>query len=371
MIEELEMEKGFQMIDYIHDGPTAVRATLGGNGSAIRSLTQEVRGQGLDRIVICGLGSSYTAAMMAGPVFANHCPLETFIMPATEMAYYEARLFNERTLVVVVSRSGERGVVVDVLTQALERGAMGVAITGVADSLLAQNSSFTLLTREGEERAFPKTKSVIATAGLLMYLGLSLASPDDHEAAYRLETLQSLPEALERTIRAIEPEIKALISFIGKHEFAAVAGTASNYGVALEAAVKIQEAAYIFTRGDSTAGLLHGPIGALNEKSLVIPLVMESDLALSRQVVQLSRKLGADCLCIHPPDLELEDICNSCLKIPNSVDPLLAALVYLPPIQLITYYWALERNLNPDEPEAMRSILDAILPPGREEPELR
>jgi glucosamine 6-phosphate synthetase-like amidotransferase/phosphosugar isomerase protein len=50
---------------------------------------------------------------------------------------------------------------------------------------------------------------------------------------------------------------------------------------------------------------------------------------------------------------------------------LLAGLFYLPPLQLLTYYWTLAKGLNPDAPSAMRDVLDAILPPGREEPELR
>jgi glucosamine 6-phosphate synthetase-like amidotransferase/phosphosugar isomerase protein len=59
------------------------------------------------------------------------------------------------------------------------------------------------------------------------------------------------------------------------------------------------------------------------------------------------------------------------LTLPDRVDPMLTALYYLPVLQMMTYYWALAKGLNPDVPDSMRDILDAILPEGREEPELR
>jgi glucosamine 6-phosphate synthetase-like amidotransferase/phosphosugar isomerase protein len=59
------------------------------------------------------------------------------------------------------------------------------------------------------------------------------------------------------------------------------------------------------------------------------------------------------------------------VRLPVAVDPYLSALVYLPPIQLLAYYWTVARKMNPDAPTSMRAILDAILPPGRQEPELR
>ena len=78
-------------------------------------------------------------------------------MSAPELGYYAPRLVDVQTLVVVVSRSGERGAVVNALADSLQRGAFGVAVTGVADSLLAQTAQLTLLTAEGPEITFPKT----------------------------------------------------------------------------------------------------------------------------------------------------------------------------------------------------------------------
>jgi len=359
------------MIKYIHEGPDALSRTLEANRAAVGTLSERVRETGLLRILVTGVGSSYTAATMALPTFRYHCALPTYVMPASEFPYYVSRLVDKRSLVIAVSRSGERGAVVDALSEAVRRGALGVGVTGAADSLLARKSQVALVTAEGAEITFPKTKSVIAGAGLLMAVGLALANPEDTEAAARLEQLQVMPAQIKRTLEATEPRVKALLPTIGTHAHAVFVGTGSNFGVAIEAAMKVQEAAYITTRFDSTDGLLNGPVGGLDADWLVVPMVHSRDLALSLELLRVVRSVGAHSLCLCEPGLDLRGLDDWAIALPEPADPLLAALAYLPPLQLLTYYWALACNRNPDAPAAMRAILDAVLSPGREEPELR
>jgi len=361
----------YHMIEYIREGPDALRRTLEATETAIQSIAARVRENDLQRVILTGIGSSYTAAVMAAPVFTYHCPLPVHIMSAPELGYYASRLLDKHTLIIAVSRSGERDVVINALADAVKRGAFGVAVTGVADSLLANNAQLALVTREGPEITFPKTKSVIACAGLLMRLGLALARPEDRESAERLRTLRAAPPSIDRTIKATEPAVQALMPAIAALEPVAVIGTGSNYGVAIEGAMKIQEAAYVATRYDTTDGLLNGPVGALTDQWLVVPLVTAHDVGLSQELLRVARRFGACSLCITEPNLELEGVADHVLTLLEPVDPLLAALVYLPPLQLLAYYWTLAKNMNPDVPTSMRAILDAVLPPGREEPELQ
>jgi glucosamine 6-phosphate synthetase-like amidotransferase/phosphosugar isomerase protein len=241
----------------------------------------------------------------------------------------------------------------------------------VADSLLAQHSQITLLTGEGPEITFPKTKSVISCAGLLMRLALALASPGDDAADDRLAALQMAPAAVRRVVEAAEPQIRELLPYIASHHTLLVCGTGSNYGVALEAAVKVQEAAYVTTHGDDTGDLLHGPLGPLSSDWLLAPLITAYDLALSKELIGLAHTLGGHTLSIAGPQLDLGNLSDRYIHLPVETDPLMAALVYLPSIQLIAYYWAVAKKLNPDEPGFMEAMLETILPPNREEPERR
>jgi glucosamine--fructose-6-phosphate aminotransferase (isomerizing) len=363
------MSKSYHMIDYIHEGPDGLRRTLAASEAGIEYLVGRIRRDGIERIILTGVGSSYTAAMMAQPAFWYHCPLPVYVMPGPELGYYGASLVGERTLVIAISRSGERGVVVNTLAESIAEGALGVAVTAVPDSLMAQKAELALASAEGGEITWPKTKSVIAATGLLMRLALALAPPEDEAAVERLRWLLDAPGSIERTIEAVEPQLCALMPTVEKQELVAVVGTGPNYGTAIEGAMKVMEASSVSTRFDSTDGLLNGPVGGLDARWLVVALVTPVDLEQTRELLGVVRSLGARSLCICAPGLDLGTAASHVLNLPESPDALLGPLLYLPPLQLLAYFWTVARGMNPDAPQSMRAILDAILPPGREEPE--
>jgi glucosamine--fructose-6-phosphate aminotransferase (isomerizing) len=358
----------YQMIGYIHEGPQALGRTLEATEQPVLALAARVRKSRVRRIFLTGIGSSYTAAMMALPVFRYHCRLPTHVLPGNELDYYASRWLDERALVIAVSRSGERGAVVDVLTQAVERGALGVAVTAAPQGLLAQKAHMALITAEGPESTWPKTKSVVAATGLLIRLGLALAAPGDAEVTGRLAALRALPRALQAVLEASEPWVQNVMPEIQDHERVALAGTGGNYGAAIEGAMKLMESASISTRYDTTDGLLSGPLGGMDPRWLVLPLVTATDLEPSAELLRVARQLGVRTLAISAAGLDLGDLADELLALPAAPDPLLAALPYLVPLQLLTYYWTVGRGLNPDEPAAKGIILDALLPPGRQEP---
>ncbi len=311
----------YHMLDYIHESPISLEKTLKENAGAIQAIARKAGEMGVDKVVLSGVGSSYTSCLMALPLFQVHCPLPTVVINSEETGYYAQRWIDAKSLVVVVSRSGERGAVIDTLQLANEKGALGVAVTGVADSLLAQNSKSSLITQEGPEITFPKTKSVITCTGALMRLGLELAKPEDGDAGLRLERLNNLPAVMTAFIEKIEPQVRALMPKIDAHKMIDVVGTCSNHGVALEAAIKIQEASYIPTRGDSTAGLLQGPVGALNKDWMVYALVMPRDLELTRQLLNLTKGFGAYNLAVHPQGLGMGGLADDEIVTPPFDDP--------------------------------------------------
>ena len=363
------MAQSFHMIEYIHESPRSLADTLRENAIEVEKIVTIARSRQITKMVLAGLGSSFTAGMMALPLCQKYCGLYTMVLQANDLDLHIGRFIDEHTLVVMVSRSGERGGVVESLLAARKRGAMGVAITAVADSLLAQNAEITLLTREGPEITFPKTKSVTACAGLMMAIGLAFASPADQEAQKKVYALRGLGTSIQENVESLEKDMAAIFPFIQDHEILSVTGTGSNFGVALEAAIKVQEAAYIITRGDSTAGMLHGPSGAVDKRWLVMSLVLPSDVAITRELLGLIRKFGANSLAVVTPGVDLDDVADHILRIQNTPDPYLASLAFLPAVQLLAYQWAVARDLDPDSPKAMRAVLDAILPSGREEPD--
>jgi glucosamine--fructose-6-phosphate aminotransferase (isomerizing) len=365
------MNKNFHMIEFIHESPDSVTRTLANNETAIHSILTYFKQQDLQRIVVLSVGSSYAASIISAPLFRTYCTIPTHILPASEYTSLGVRLIDEQTLVIVVSRSGERGMVIDALKYAIGRGAYSVAMTGASESLLAQTAQMVLLTGEGPEITFPKTKSVTACASLLMRLALAFALPNDSEAAKHLEVLRAAPEAIEKTIVAVEPQVKKLIGDIQNLTQVLIGGTCSNYGAAIEGAGKIQETTDIPSQGEHLCNAFYGPLGAINKKWLVVPLLTSVDLLLGKQLLKMVRRFSAHSMVISEPGLDIGGLSDYILEVPVCMDPLLAGLIFLPPLQLLTYYWTIAKGMNPDEPTTMHSMLDALLAPGRQEPELR
>jgi len=363
----------YKMLGYIHETPAVLRETLAHNENAIIQVVEKARAVPIRRILLTGLGSSYTAAMMAKPIFEQYAFMPVMVIEAEEIGYYADNWIKPDSLVIAASRSGERQSVVDAVDLARQRNAIGVAITGVADSLLAQHAGTVLLTQEGPEITFPKTKSVSACAAVFMRIGLEIARQWQLSADSQslIDGLQGIPQNVEENIRIGSAFIQEHLDWISQHHKLAVTGSCSNVGVALEASIKVQEASYVPTRGSSTAGLLQGPIGALDADWLLVAMLMQSDLALNQEMLELVDSFGAHSICLCDESIPPVAGCSQCVAIKTSRQPLLAALEYLPFIQLLAYYWTVKKGMNPDAPASMNSILKKIVAQGRVEPEFR
>jgi glutamine---fructose-6-phosphate transaminase (isomerizing) len=360
----------YHMLDYIHEEPDALARTYTEADAPLRALVEDIQTGRWERLVLLGVGSSYTAALMALPTLRVHSPIPIELIPSTELVYYRDHLVNPRTVVVSISRSGERGWVVEAQRTARSAGALTVAMTGVRDSLLATEAQLLLPTAEGREITFSKTKSVITCAGLLMRFALLLASDGDSAAARRLALLDAAPQRIETTLRMVEPSIRAIVPQLATIEHVYLCGSGSNHGVALEGAIKIQETSFVPAKAEDTGNCLHGVLGTTDAKWLVIALVTRADEDVSNAVLQLAGVAGARRLAVADGDLP-DHLAEHVVNVPQPVDPLLAGLLYLPPLQLLTYYLTLARGRDPDAPSYMDAQLAAMLPTGRQEPELR
>ena len=365
------MSASYKMIGYIHEIPKVLSQTLTENEEQVSQIIATAKHRLINRIVLVGVGSSYTAALIALPLFRKHCGPATYLLTPSELQPYMPELVDKNTLVICISRSGERGGVVDALKDAAKLGAFSIAVTGSPDSLLAQNAPESLLTREGSEVTFAKTKSVATSAGLLMRLALAFALPEDASATERLQILRSSPALFEEAVNVTEPAVRNLIPQIQPLKAVMVGGTASNHGTALEFGIKLQEAANVPVVANDTDNLLHGPWGSVNPDWLTLLMVTLHDLQLSRKALELTSRLHGHRMIIRQLDLPTDGLAEYVITLPKSVDIFCAGLISLAPIQLLTYYWAIANGLNPDAPEGMQDMLAAMVPPGRNEPEFR
>ncbi len=356
-----------RMLGYIREQPEAVANTLRTCQPGLAELRDAVASKRPRHAIVAGLGSSYTAAQMASPLLRRHVPLPTSVTVATEVGVDLGLPLDSGALVVLVSRSGERGGIMDALLAARQAGAMCVAVTAVGSSLLAREADLAILTGEGPESAYAKTKSVTATATALMQLGLALDKTTPERS--RLEDgLARVPELLATGIREAENHMERLAGWLAQHQSALITGTAGNQGVAQEAALKLQEAAALISEWDETGSALHGAASILSPAWLFVGLVTRADYDLSLRLLNLAGHFGARRLCIAESGLALDGSGEAVIHVPRA-DPLVAPLLFLPTVHLLTYQLAASRGLNPDEPLFADVMLKAMLPAGRDEPD--
>jgi glucosamine--fructose-6-phosphate aminotransferase (isomerizing) len=358
------------MLDYIRQQPESVANTRRVSQPGIAQLREIWARRPPRQVIVAGLGSSYTAAQMASPLLRRCLPVPTSVTVATEVGVDLGLPLGPDTLVVLVSRSGERGGIVDAQLAARRAGAACVAVTAVESSLLGQQADVVIVTGEGPESTYAKTKSVIATATALVELGLAFGA-DAPEASRLGAALAGVPEILVREIRDAEDQFEPLANRLARYQSALITGTAGNQGVAQEGAIKIQEAAGVTCEWDEAGSAYYGTVTILNPGWLFVALVTRADYQLNRALLALAGHFGAYRLCIAETGLELEGRAEAVIRVDDAVGPLLAPLLFLPPVHLLTYHLAVGRGLDPDEPVFADMMLKAMLPPGREEPDWR
>ena len=356
------------MHKYIFENGRALARTLAQSQDGIDEVARKAAERGCKRIVLSGFGSSYTAAWAAKPAFDRFVEIPTFVLPANELGYYP-ELVDEDALVAILSRSGERKWIIEGMRVAEQQKAFTVAITGAANSLMAQRAARTALTAEGPEISFPKTKSV--TSGIGLFLSLALAISTRPEAQSMRERLDDIPTVIDTTLAEVAERTEQLARQFGEHDRVIVGGTGGNTGIAMEFALTLQEAALVTTEWCDTGNLFHGPLCALDHRWLVVLMVTADDSEISSDTLDLVRSLGGKTLGVISSNSLLTVDPDDSLFVPEASDRIFSPLINLPVLQLLTYHWAVSRGVNPDAPPGSDRIIRALVPAGREEPEAR
>jgi glutamine---fructose-6-phosphate transaminase (isomerizing) len=359
-----------KMLSYIYESGLALERTIRQGEVAVEEIVIEARRRGCRRVILSGVGSSYTAACAARPAFDCLVDIPTYLIPATELSFYGSLLGHD-TLVLLLSRSGERKFLIDALAVAQDSGALTVLVTGAANSIMAQQASRLVLTSEGPEASFPKTKSVTAGIGIFLAFALALAGEQHEEAVVVRSALQGAPALIDEALELAVPALDEIEGSLLTYDQVIVAGTGCNTGVAMEMQIKLQESALVTTEWMDTGNLFHGPLCLLDKSWLTVLLVTSGDLEISSETFRLVDELGGRTLGLIPSDLAPAVMPEHLIPLPRSPHRLCEALIYLPVLQLLSYRWTIGKGLDPDSPSGSDVIMGAMLPEGRVEAEAR
>ena len=286
-------------------------------------------------IALVGSGSSLNALTIARPQFvaAGHGPVQIF-----EPGDFPAELpqLGERTLVVVLSQSGASTTSIAAARAAIEAGLDVLGVTASGESALARVGAPALVMAVGDEPVGPKTKGFLGSLATLFVVAQALGAPP--LPAMRGRDLAPLIEPARRMAEDLVPSLADVDQII-------VAGRRSNYGVALEASLKIAEMAGIPSAAFPTEELLHGRLHGMSERSVAFVVAEgEAEVAQARLAGAAMERRGCRLVIVDPAGM------------PWRADPALPAspwnaLGLVLPFQWLAVLLAQARGLRP---EAMR-----------------
>lgn len=353
-IDAADAEKGVYdhyMLKEIHEQPAVMRRIIQeyqdekGNLKIDSEIINDVADA--DRIYIVAAGTSYHAGLVGKEFIEKWAGVPTEVHVASEFVY-NMPLLSEKPLFIYISQSGETADSRAVLVETNKLGHKSLTITNVAGSTLSREADHTLLLHAGPEIAVASTKAYTAQIAVLSILSQIVAKNHGRETDVDLlRELAKVTTAIE-TIVDDAPKMEQLATdFLKTTRNAFFIGRTIDYNVSLEGALKLKEISYIQAEGFAGGELKHGTIALIEDGTPVIGLATQENVNLSiRGNMKEVVARGAYPCMISMEGLNKE---GDTYVIPQ-VHELLTPLVSVVTMQLISYYAALQRDLDVDKP---------------------
>lgn len=347
------------MLKEIFEQPKAIKDTLAGRiQQGVVNLSQEIsltaeQLKALDKIQIVACGTAYHAGLVGKYVFEEMLRLPVEVDIASEYRYRNP-LVTDRTLVIVISQSGETADTLAALREAKRAGATVIAITNVVGSSVAREADQTLITWAGPEIAVASTKAytsqLIALYLLSTYFAQLLGQWTTEQVNQIVDELSRLPERVEKLLEQ-QDSVRQFAETIVDSEHLFFLGRGLDYAVALEGSLKLKEISYIHSEAYAAGELKHGTLALIEEGIPVISLATQQKL-FEKMVsnIQEVKARGAYVLGLSVEgDQELQKTVDQVFYIPETLDLLLPVLTVVP-LQLLAYYACVARGYDVDKP---------------------
>lgn len=348
------------MLKEIHEQPAAIRNTLEERISGDRVLESilgpqaEVLLKDVQAVQIVACGTSYHAGLVARYWFEAIAGVPCQVEIASEFRYREVAVIPG-TLFVTISQSGETADTLAALRDAKSKGAyMGsLAICNAPGSSLVRASDMSLMTRAGREVGVASTKAfttqLVALCLLMVLVGRRRGMAEADEAQI-VQALKRLPSDIEKVL-ALEADIESLAEYFGDKHHSLFLGRGAQYPVAMEGALKLKEISYIHAEAYAAGELKHGPLALVDADMPVIAVAPKDELIEKlKGNLQEVQARGGQLIIFADSEAGLTgDEHVKVLSVP-SVNDVLAPVLYTVPLQLLSYYVALIKGTDVDQP---------------------
>ena len=304
-----------------------------------------------NQIHIVACGSAYHAGLVGKYLIEKYANTKVYVEVASEYRYNKL-FFDKKTLVIIISQSGETADSLASLRIAKENKIDTLAIVNVYGSSIAREASKTLYINAGCEIAVATTKAYTLQLLMLSFIALAMGIQkeliDDSSFEDIKKYYTKLPQLMHNEIKR---DLKNIAKNIYKKNNIFFIGRGIDYALSLEGSLKLKEISYIHSEAYPAGELKHGTISLIEKNTPVIAIVTDENIyekTISNIKEVVSR--GAYVILIISKHLDKEgDFYNEKIVIENT-DSLINSLTAIIPLQLLAYNIALLKGCDIDKP---------------------
>ena len=343
------------MLKEIMEQPKVLRDTIMSalNNGQNQNIIDKLDIAHFNKVVITACGSAYNAGVVAKYVFERLCRFPAIEVELASEFRYKDAVINDRTLVILISQSGETADTIAAMREAKSKSAVTLSIVNVVGSTISKEADFCLFTAAGPEIAVATTKAFSTQLSLLYILAIRFAArlkKITQEAEEKLlAEIVSLPVKSETILKQVDSIQKYASACVGYKSIFFI-GRNIDYAIAMEGSLKLKEISYIHSEAYAGGELKHGTISLIEEDTLVVAISNCKRLygKIMSNVEQVISR-GAKVLLIgDSPETKPDDKLSfiSLPEINELFSPSLSVIV----LQLFSYYVAANKGLDIDKP---------------------
>ncbi|ATB65469.1 glutamine--fructose-6-phosphate transaminase (isomerizing) [Pseudomonas mosselii] len=348
------------MLKEIHEQPTVVQRTLEGRLGKDHVMVQAFGPQAAElfakvrNVQIVACGTSYHAGMVARYWLESLAGIPCQVEVASEFRYRKV-VVQPDTLFVSISQSGETADTLAALRNAKELGFLGsLAICNKGISSLVRESDLTLLTLAGPEIGVASTKAFTTQLVSLMLLTLALGhvrgTLEAGVEAELVDELRRLPARLSEAL-AMDGVVEKIAELFADKHHTLFLGRGAQYPVAMEGALKLKEISYIHAEAYPAGELKHGPLALVDNDMPVVTVAPNNELLEKlKSNLQEVRARGGELVVFADEQAGMSNGEGThVINVPH-INDALAPILYTVPLQLLSYYVAVLKGTDVDQP---------------------
>ena len=348
------------MLKEIYEQPKVIDAVLEGRiskGKVLEQVFGTEAGELFDQVKcvqIVACGTSFNAGMVAKYWIERHAGIPCMVDVASEFRYRRT-VCLPGTLFVTISQSGETADTLAALRDAKTQGYLAsLTICNVPGSSLVRESDLCLMTNAGPEIGVASTKAFTSQLVALMLTTLILARRTgfgEEAEADMVAKLEGLSALCDEVLK-MDADIQLMAERFVDKNHTLFLGRGTMFPVAVEGALKLKEISYIHAEAYPAGELKHGPLALVDDNMPIVAVAPNNSLLEKLQAnLEEVRARGGQLFLFADSRIQIEEGDDSCylLNIPDVCKDM-APIVYSIPLQLLSYYVAVLKGTDVDQP---------------------